>query len=99
MPDAAVITAPDTSALPPAVRIHPDDDVLVALRPLAAGERIRVGAAEVVASQPIEAGHKLALRPIPAGAKVRRYGWPIGHATRDISAGEHVHSHNLATDL
>src|SRR6185312_11900621 len=28
-----------------------------------------------------------------------KYGWPIGHATADIAAGEHVHSHNLATSL
>ena len=44
-------------------------------------------------------GHKYALRPIAAGENVIKYGMPIGHATRDIAAGEHVHTHNLATNL
>jgi altronate hydrolase len=99
MPDAAATSAPGLEALPPAVRIHPDDDVAVALKPLSAGERVLAGGVAVVAGQAVPAGHKIALRPIAAGEKVRRYGWPIGHATRDIAAGEHVHSHNLATDL
>jgi altronate hydrolase len=34
-----------------------------------------------------------------AGAEVRKYGWPIGRATCDIAAGDHVHTHNLATAL
>jgi altronate hydrolase len=44
-------------------------------------------------------GHKYAIRPIPAGEDVIKYGMPIGHATHDIAPGEHVHSHNLATNL
>ena len=44
-------------------------------------------------------GHKYALRPIKAGENVIKYGMPIGHATRDIAAGEHIHTHNLATNL
>ena len=43
-------------------------------------------------------GHKLARRPIAPGEKVRKYGAPIGTATRAIAAGEHVHVHNLASD-
>ena len=46
-----------------------------------------------------EDGHKYARGPIAAGADVVKYGMPIGHATRDIAAGEHVHTHNLATNL
>lgn len=44
-------------------------------------------------------GHKYALRPICAGENVIKYGQPIGHATADIAIGDHVHSHNLATNL
>ena len=44
-------------------------------------------------------GHKYARRPIAAGEAVVKYGMPIGHATRAIAAGEHVHVHNLATNL
>lgn len=39
-------------------------------------------------------GHKVALEFIAAGQPVVKYGQPIGHATRDIRAGEHVHVHN-----
>ena len=46
-----------------------------------------------------EDGHKYARRAIRAGENVVKYGMPIGHATRDIAAGEHVHVHNLATNL
>jgi len=46
-----------------------------------------------------EDGHKYALRDIAAGENVLKYGMPIGHATRAIARGEHVHVHNLATNL
>jgi len=44
-------------------------------------------------------GHKYALRTIAADENVIKYGMPIGHATCAIAAGEHVHTHNLATNL
>ncbi len=47
----------------------------------------------------IPRGHKIALRPISKGESVVKYGMPIGHATREIAQGEHVHCHNMATDL
>ncbi len=46
-----------------------------------------------------EDGHKYAIRDIPQGADVIKYGMPIGHATKHIAAGEHVHVHNTATNL
>ena len=44
-------------------------------------------------------GHKYALRDIKEGENVIKYGMPIGHATAFIPAGEHVHTHNVATNL
>ncbi len=44
-------------------------------------------------------GHKYALRDIAAGENVIKYGMPIGHATSAIRKGEHVHVHNVATNL
>ena len=44
-------------------------------------------------------GHKYARRAIRAGENVIKYGMPIGHATCDIAPGEHVHVHNVATNL
>ena len=46
-----------------------------------------------------EDGHKYARRDIAEGENVIKYGMPIGHATRAIAAGEHVHVHNLKTNL
>ena len=44
-------------------------------------------------------GHKYALRDIKNGENVIKYGQPIGHATEDIEAGDHVHTHNVKTNL
>lgn len=76
--------------------IDPRDDVAIALRPVAVGDRVAEG---VVASRDIPAGHKVALRAIAAGEAVRKFGWPIGRATQAIAPGAHVHTHNLATAL
>ncbi len=46
-----------------------------------------------------EDGHKYALRNIYRGENVIKYGSPIGHATVDIKRGEHVHTHNMETNL
>ena len=81
------------------LRIHPRDNVAVALSPVAAGERVRVEGREVTALEDIPQGHKLALAPIAAGGEVIKYGCPIGRAKRDIAPGAWVHSHNLGTAL
>jgi altronate hydrolase len=87
-----LITLHDT----PALRLHPDDDVAIALVPFPAGRRVAVAGQTLTLAQPINAGHKVALHRIAAGQPVRRYGQVIGFATGAIMPGEHVHSHNLA---
>jgi altronate hydrolase len=77
-----------------AIRLHADDEVVIARVDLAAGTRLARDS--VCALQPVPAGHKIATRAVKRGAPVRRYGQVIGFATRDIAAGEHVHVHNLA---
>lgn len=47
----------------------------------------------------LEDGHKYALCDIAQGENIIKYGQPIGHATTDIKKGEHVHTHNIATNL
>lgn len=44
-------------------------------------------------------GHKTAIRDIKKGENIIKYGYPIGHALEDIKAGEHVHTHNIQTNL
>jgi len=50
----------------------------------------------VTVSGLVPPGHKVATQAISKGQAVRRYDQIIGMATRDIAAGEHVHTHNLA---
>lgn len=75
--------------------INPLDNVAVVLRPFTKGEKIE----NVVLLEDIPQAHKIALKQIHQGENVIKYGSPIGHATVDIHAGEHVHTHNVATNL
>ena len=77
------------------IRIHPADNVAVALSPVAAGTVFE----GVTAQEEIPQGHKMALRAIPAGQNVVKYGFAIGHATEDIAPGAWVHVHNTKTNL
>ena len=76
--------------------LHPDDDVAIVKEPLLSGARVAYQGEEWQLTQMIPAGHKLALRALPAGSVLRRYGQIIGETSADISPGEHVHSHNLS---
>lgn len=82
-----------------AIVINEKDNVATALEDIPAGARvkIRVGAEEheIQVVTPIQFGHKFALRPIPKGGDVIKYGEVIGKTTADISPGEHVHVHNV----
>ena len=76
------------------LRLHRDDNVLVAARPVPAGQAI--DAQGLVARQDIPAGHKVAAAAIARGAPVRKFSQIIGFAGADIAPGEHVHVHNCA---
>jgi len=78
-----------------ALRLHPDDDVVIAKARIAAGTQLETDAGWVAVSGDIPAGHKIAVRARAAGDPVRRYGQIIGFATVAIAPGEHVHRHNL----
>ena len=81
------------------VKINQNDNVAVALRPIAAGETLQVGGAAVTTTEEIPQGHKFALRPIQAGEEVVKYGFRIGFAKEDIPTGSWVHVHNVKTGL
>ena len=73
------------------IRIHPLDNVAVALATLTAGEE--------GALQTIPRGHKIALCDIAEGDPITKYGCTIGYAKEAISAGQWVHTHNVRTGL
>ncbi|MCS7033251.1 MAG: altronate dehydratase family protein [Phycisphaerae bacterium] len=77
------------------LRIHEIDNVAVALERLAAGQVVE----GLRLQGDIPQAHKVALRAIRRGEPVIKYGYPIGYASQDIAAGEHVHTHNVASGL
>lgn len=78
---------------------HTADTVAIALEPLASVRAVSVAGRRIILRDDIPAGHKFALVDHSRGDPVLRYGEQIGLAARPIRAGDHVHSHNLATAL
>jgi altronate hydrolase len=89
----------EEDAMARALKVDPGDSVATLLDDVHSGERVSVGDGFVTVSADIPRGHKMALAPIAAAAPVLKYGFPIGHATDAIAAGQHVHAHNLKTGL
>jgi len=77
------------------VMLDPTDPVGLAAADLEPGATIDIAGEPLTVRDAVPRGHKLALRDLPAGTEVRKYGQPIGLASHDIAAGEHVHEHNL----
>ena len=77
--------------VPSLILLHPDDNVLVCVAAIAAGEAVAVVEA-------IAVGHKVARRPLAAGERVLKYGAPIGSMTRPAARGDWVHMHNMKSD-
>src|SRR5437660_3733715 len=76
------------------IRLHPQDDVVIARVELPAGTLLTKE--NVRAAVRIPPGHKLAVRDVAQGKPVHRYNQIIGFATQPIKAGDHVHVHNVA---
>ena len=87
-------TNPGGPATPRVIRLHREDDVVIARSQLVAGTFLAEEGVKVLGLIP--PGHKMAARAIETGQAVRRYGQIIGFASQPIAAGQHVHTHNLA---
>lgn len=81
------------------LQINKNDNVAVAIKSLKKGDRLEVAGKYLTIKEDVVQGHKFALLDIPPGAKVYKYGYPIGVASRKIKTGEWVHTHNLRTAL
>src|SRR5918996_1651609 len=79
------MTAPRT------IRLHPDDNVVIAVDLVSQG----ADAAGLTARERILKGHKMAIEPIREGEPIRKFGQIIGFATAHIAPGEWVHEHNV----
>ena len=91
------------------IKIHPSDNVAVALRDLPVGFVIpspdavschaRPDRASLTLREPIPRGHKFTLRDLAEGEDVVKYGYPIGHVTRPAPAGTLVDHSCIKTNL
>lgn len=82
-----------------AVALHERDDVANLLATSKAGDEVTIEGAvrrTVRARTAIPFAHKMALHELEAGARVHKYGVPIGTLTAAVYAGDHVHVHNLS---
>ena len=77
------------------IKINPADNVAVALQDLSKGEVVE----GVTLAMDIPRGHKIVLHGLKAGENVVKYGFPIGHVTRDAEAGTLVDHSCIKTNL
>jgi len=80
------------------ILLHPDDNVLICVAPIAAGDILPTSGGTIPAREGITVGHKVARRTLAAGEKVIKYGAPIGSMTAAATPGEWVHMHNMKSD-
>lgn len=81
------------------IKIHPADNVAVALCPLKAGAVISIDHKEITLSEDIPQGHKFALENLDKNQSVVKYGYPIGITKEPVQTGSWVHIHNMKTGL
>ena len=80
-------------------RIHPEDNVAVAVSPIKKGETVTLGGQAYTPLGDIPAGHKMAIKAIKQGEDVVKYGFPIGTAKEDVAPGTWMHTHNVKSKL
>lgn len=81
-----------------AIHLDRSDNVVVCCRQVRVGEVIDLGFTQLELVEDIDLGHKIAVTSLDKGAKIIKYGMPIGSATRAIAKGAWVHMHNMQSD-
>lgn len=82
----------------PLILLHPDDNILVCVKQIRAGETLTIEQETITSPVDIGVGHKVARSSLGAGDKVYRYGAPIGSMIEPVAKGHHVHMHNMKSD-
>jgi altronate hydrolase len=77
------------------LKIHPADNVFVALTDLKAGETVVVNGEKLILVDDVPAKHKFAQSEINSDGEVFMYGTVVGKATKPIKAGGVIGTHNL----
>ena len=77
------------------LKVHPKDNVIVALRNLEAGEVIEFEGQSFMILEPVEAKHKFYTEDILKGGAVTMYGVLVGKVTMDVKRGGLMTTVNL----
>lgn len=77
------------------LKVHPEDNVFVALAPLQAGESIDYQGNIVTILEPISAKHKIAALDFEVGDAIIMYGVLVGKAQTSIRKGSWIHTFNV----
>jgi altronate hydrolase len=80
---------------PNVLKVHPKDNVLVALRDLAKGETVSYEGDEYTTREKIPAKHKLFIKDMNAGDKVIMYGVLVGKTQSAVPAGGLMTTQNI----
>jgi altronate hydrolase len=86
-------------ALASFLKINVADSVVVCLQAMKKGEIIEADGQSIILNQDTPAGHKVLIKDVKAGENIIKYGYPIGHATENLKAGDWVNENNLKTNL
>lgn len=81
------------------IRINLEDNVVVALKDYNCDDTLEIDNETIEIKSEIKAGHKILIKDLKAGDNIIKYGNPIGYALVDIQKGEHIHNHNIKTNL
>lgn len=81
------------------LKINPADSVVVCLQAIPAGTLLEIEGKSITLLQDTPAGHKVAINDMKEGEDIIKYGYPIGHALKDLKAGEWINEDNLKTNL
>ena len=81
------------------LKINKADSVVVCLQPMKKGETINIDGINVTLNQDTPAGHKVLINDTAEGQDIVKYGYPIGHAIKNLKAGDWVNEENLKTNL
>ena len=77
------------------LRIHPKDNVFVALTNLSKGDNVEVDANAITLVTDIAAKHKFAMRNFAVGEEIYMYGVVVGKAKNKIVKGEVITTQNI----
>jgi len=76
------------------LKVHPADNVIVALSDLAARETVSLSGVSYTLNEPIQAKHKFAVADMAAGDKIVMYGLVVGTAKTPIAGGTRISVEN-----